>query len=149
MTEHLNPGFHWQGRRPTRGKKILHALEQAGADGMTTIALSKLLYNDIGYPAQGRAKCLIQNLRKQGHKILMIRDEGYQSGRYVLEEQNGQEPLSEILRLLTAALADTNHAYTSEQLAMILTELLAAPGTKKKIAETLMPFIEAWLRDAA
>ncbi len=137
-----------EGRRPTQGKKILDALERSGERGMTTIALSKLLYNDIGYPPQGKVTGKIQNLRKQGHKILMIRDDGYQSGRYVLAEKrepSGKETLGKLLEIQTSGLAELDQALPPEALAKILVEQLTSNSMKEKLVKVLLPFVRDWL----
>ncbi len=130
-------------------RKVFDCLRKAGASGCRTSELAQAVYGGSSNREKYRIAGLIVNLRFNHQcKIVSVRDGFDRRGRYVLE-QKGQEPLAEILRLLTAALSETNHAYSSEQLATILTELLAAPRMKEKIAEALQPLIEAWLRDAA
>jgi hypothetical protein len=73
-------------RMPILSEKLRRSLEKAGAEGRTMIQLASELYGDSDYSAQIKTKQLILNLRKRGEKIIMVKDRGYQSGRYVLAQ---------------------------------------------------------------
>ncbi len=66
-------------RTPVLSEKLRRCLKQAGTAGCTTRELSKRLYSEDSYEAQGRVVQLVNNLRRRGHKILTVKDAGFLS----------------------------------------------------------------------